>query len=107
MNINTKGVRSVIDLIRDAPKTDLIIVSLFLLPILMGSWSYLLKNLDFLDQHTGYEFMIICFVFAIYILGLIVMKCWNPLEEKLKRARYHIENILKKRIRASFEYLKD
>jgi len=33
------------------------------------------------------------------------MKCWDPPDEKLKRARYYIENILKKRVRASFEYL--
>jgi len=38
-------------------------------------------------------------------VGLIVIKHWDPPEEKLKRARYHIENILKKRVRASFEYL--
>jgi hypothetical protein len=42
---------------------------------------------------------------ALYVVGLIVMKCWDPRDEKLKRARYHIENILKKRVRASFEYL--
>ena len=103
--MNTKGVRSAIDIIRNASKADLIIVSLFLLPILLGSWSYLLNNLDFLNQHAGYKIAIICIVLAVYVVGLIVMKYWDPPEEKLKRARYHIENILKRRVRASFEYL--
>ena len=103
--MNTKGVRSSIDIIRDASKADLIIVSLFLLPILLGSWSYLLNNLDFLNQHAGCKLAIICIVLAVYVVGLIVMKYWDPPEEKLKRARYHVENILKKRVRASFEYL--
>jgi hypothetical protein len=103
--MNTKGVRSAIDIIRDASKKDLIIVSLFLLPILLGSWSYLLNSLDFLNQHDVCKLALIGFILAVYVVGLVVMKRWDPEEEKLKRARYHIENILKKRVRASFEYL--
>lgn len=103
--MNIKGIRSSIDIIRDASKADLIIVSLFLLPILLGSWSYLLNSLDFLNQHDVSKFAIICIVLFVYFVGLIVMKCWDPPDEKLKRARYYIENILKKRVRASFEYL--
>ena len=38
-NMKIKEVRSAIDIIRDASKADLIIVSLFLLPILLGIWS--------------------------------------------------------------------
>ena len=73
--------------------------------ILLGSWAFLLNNIDFFNQHAGWKLATICIVFAAYVVGLIVMKYWDPPEEKLKRARYHIENILKKRVRASFEYL--
>lgn len=105
--MDIKEIRSAIDVIRDASKTDLIIVSLFLAPILLGSWSLLLNNLDFLDTYSVLKLVLVCIILVLYVVGLIVMKCWDPPDEKLKRARYHIENILKKRKRASFEYLKN
>lgn len=101
--MDIKDIRSVIDMIRDTSKADLIIVSLFLLPILFGSWSYLLSNLD------GLKLVIICIVSAVYVVSLIVMKCWDSQEEKLKRARYHVENRLKNKpgTRASFENIRE
>ena len=103
--MDIKGIRSAIDVIRDVSKADLIIVSLFLVPILLGSWSYLLNNLDFFNTHPAWKLAIICIILILYVVGLVVMKQWYPKDEKLKRARYHIENILQKRVRASFEYL--
>ena len=103
--MNTKGVRSAIDIIREASKADLIIVSLFLLPILLGSWSAFFDSFDFFKQHSGYKLAAISLLLVVYVMGLIIMKYRDSPEEKLKRARYHIENILKKRVRASFEYL--
>ena len=106
--MDVKEVRSAIDLVREASKADLTIVSLFLLPVLLGAWSLFLNTLHFLDQQDGYKTTIIGILFVIYLAGLIIMRCWDPREEKLKRARYHVQNRLKQRPghRASFDAIR-
>ena len=69
--MNTKEVRSMVDMIRDAGNEELVIVSLFLLPLLLGAWSVFLNSLGFLDHRDGWKFLIICFLSALYIGGLI------------------------------------
>lgn len=103
-NMKIKEVRSAIDIIRDASKADLIIVSLFLLPILLGIWSIFLNSISYLDQHDGWKSTVLIVISGIYVLGLISMKWWDPSDEKLKRARLHVKNRLeqRKRNRASF-----
>ena len=91
-----KEVRSVIDIIRDASKSDLIIVSLFLLPILLVSWSIFLDRISYLDQHHSWKLAILIVISSIYVLGLIIMKCCDPPDEKLKRAKLHIKTDLSK-----------
>jgi hypothetical protein len=104
-----KEIRSLIDLIRDASKAEIIIVSLFLLPILLASLSTCLNNISYLDQYDGWKFVVLIVIAAIYILGLIVMKWWDPRDEQLKRARLHVERRLERRSghRASFEAIRD
>jgi len=107
--MNTKEVRSMVDMIRDAGNKELVIVSLFLLPILLGAWSIFLNSLGFLDQHDGWKFLILCFILALYVGGLIYMKTVDTKEDKLRRARHHVETRLKKRCgnRASFDAIRD
>jgi hypothetical protein len=107
-SMNTKDVRSMVDMIRDADTKELVIVSLFLLPLLLGAWSVFLNSLDFLDQYDGWKFLILCFLLLLYVGGLIYMKEADTQEDKLKRARYHIETRLKKRggHRVSFDAIR-
>ena len=107
--MNIKEVRSMVDMIRDADKKELIIVSLFLLPLLLGAWSVFLNSLDFFDQHDGWKCMIICILLILYVGGIIYMKKADTEENKLKRARYHVETRLKKRggHRASFDAIRN
>jgi hypothetical protein len=104
-----KEVRSMVDMIRDAKTEELVIVSLVLLPVLLGAWYFFLNSLGFLDQHNGWKLLIIFFILALYVGGLIYMKRADTLENKLKRARYHIETRLKKRgsHRASFDAIRN
>ena len=106
--MDIKDVRSCVDLVREASKKDLTIVSLFLLPVLLGVWSVFLNTLHFLDHHDGYKITFIGLVLVLYLVGLPIMKCWDPREEKLKRARYHVQNRLKQRPghRGSFDAIK-
>lgn len=107
--MDIKEVRSCIDLVREASKADLTILSLFLLPVLLGAWSVFLNTLHFLDHHDGYRIILIGLLLAIYVVGLMIMRCWDPREEKLKRARYHVQHRLEQRPghRASFDAIKD
>jgi len=107
--MNIKEVRSVVDMIRDAGNKELIIVSLFLLPLLLGAWSFFINSLDFLDQYNGWKLIIICILLCLYVGGLIYMKSQDTRKEKLRRARYHVETRLKKRggHRASFEAIRN
>jgi hypothetical protein len=108
LSMNTKEVRSMIDMIRDADNKELVVVSLFLLPILLGGWSFFLNNLAFLNQYNGLKLLVICFLLILYAGGLFYMKR-DTIEDKLKRARFHIENRLKKRggHRASFDAIRN
>ena len=107
--MNIKEVRSMVDMIRDADNNELVIVSLFLLPLLLGAWSIFFNSLNFLDQYDGWKMLIICLLLALYVGGLIYMKIKDTQNEKLKRARYHVETRLKKRggHRASFEAIRN
>ncbi|OHB58447.1 MAG: hypothetical protein A2173_08930 [Planctomycetes bacterium RBG_13_44_8b] len=107
--MNIKEVRSMVDMIRDADSKELIIVSLFLLPLLLGAWLGFLNSLDFLDQHDGLKFMIVFILLILYVGGLIYMKIADTQKDKLKRARYHVETRLKKRggHRASFDAIRN
>lgn len=104
-----QDVRSVIDIIRDVSKADIIIMSLFLLPILLGSWSVLLNSITTLDQYDDCQLAILIVISSIYVIGIVVVKCWDPPEEKLKRAKLHVKNRLERRQgnRASFMAIRE
>gem|GEM_PF-3826400 len=106
--MNSKEVKSIVDIIRDAETKELGIVSLFLLPILLGAWSFFLNSLTFLDPYEGWKFLLLCFLLFIYIGGLVYMKLTDTMKDKLKRARLHVETRLKKRggNRASFDAIR-
>jgi hypothetical protein len=107
--MNIKEARSILDMIRDAGKKELIILSLLLLPIILGGWVLFLNSLDFLDQHNGLKLILILFLLALYFVGLISMKKTDTHKKRLERARYHVETRLKKRggNRASFDAIRD
>lgn len=107
--MNSKEVKSIVDIIRDAETKELSIVSLFLLPILLGAWSVFLNSITFLDQNEGYKFLILCVLLFIYFGGLVYMKLTDTMKDKLKRARLHVETRLKKRggNRASFDAIRN
>lgn len=107
--MNIRELRSIVDMIRDADRKELIVVSLFILPLLLGAWSVFLNSIDFLGPHDGWKCMIICVLSILYVGGIIYMKKADTEEGKLKRARYHIETRLKKRggQRASFDAIRN
>lgn len=106
--MDIREIRSSIDLVREASKADLTIVSLFLLPLLLGAWSVLLNNVAVLDRHHEWKDALIASIFIVYVLGLVIMKWWDPPEDRLRRARRHVQNRLRQRRehRASFDAIR-
>lgn len=107
--MNSREVKSIVEIIRDAETKELVIISLFLLPILLGAWSVLMNNLAFLNQYGGLKLLILCLLLLLYVGGLVYMKFTDTLDDKLGRARFHVETRLKKRggHRASFDAIRD
>jgi len=102
-----KDVRTLVDIVRDSSKADLIIVSLCLLPILLGSWTILLNNFKFLNKHDGWKLITIIVVTIIYVIGLILIKWCDTHDEMLKRAVLHVRHKLERRKRASFVAIRE
>jgi len=95
--MNSKEVRSAMDMIRDASKGDLIVVSLFLLPILLGSWSIFLNSIGYIDQHVDWKFGVLIVIAIVYVGGVIWWKWSDSKDDKLRRARLHVKNRLEHR----------
>ena len=102
-----KDVRTLVDIVRDSSKVDLVIVSLCLLPILLGSWTVFLNNIKFFDEHNGWKLIAILFVTILYVIGLILMKLCDPHDERLKRAVLHVRHKLERRKRASYVAIRE
>lgn len=107
--MNIKEIKSIGDLIKDVSKKELLFYSLFLLLILLGAWLILLNRITFLDGHDTWKFLILCVIAGIYIVAIFYMKCSDTQEDKLKRARLHIETRLKKipGHRASYDRIRE
>jgi hypothetical protein len=97
MNISEVG--SALDMIRDASPARLILYSVFVLPVLLAAWSILLNGLS-----DPVRFRLLGLIAVIYLVGII----FEVKEQKLKRARYQLENRLRVRPghRASFDAIK-
>ena len=65
--MDNKGIHSVIDMIREASKKDLILVSLILLPIILGEWANFLNVFDLFKQNSCYKLAAIVVVFVFYV----------------------------------------
>jgi hypothetical protein len=108
--VKLKDVRSIVDMIRDTSSADLIILSLFLLPILLGSWSFfLLNNIGYFEEHNALKLLVVILISMVYVIGLFAMKCWDSHDEKLKRGRSHVKHRLEQRKgnRASFVAIRE
>jgi len=107
-NVSIKDIRDIIDIIRDTTVSEILIVSLFLLPILLGIWAFFLNSLIALNNLNTIKLLIITIIFIVYIIGIIWIKKADTEKEKLRRARFHILNRISKRTPkiGSFEFIR-
>ncbi len=90
MKIEFKDIPSIIDMIRSARSSDLLVMSLFLLPPLLGLWAVVVSLIPLVNQSPGWEFGIIVAVFAIYLIGTVCIKLSDTKKKRLNRARNRI-----------------
>jgi hypothetical protein len=104
--MDIKDIRTARDVLHETSSAELIIVSLFLLPILFGSWSIILDS--FSVDHI-WKTIVFVILLIVYIAGLLFMKLYDPPEEKQRRAMLHVKNRLGKRPghRASFMAIRE
>jgi hypothetical protein len=103
-----KEARSAVDWIRDTKPSDIVVVSLFLLPLLLGAWSVVLNSISYLDEHDGFSAVLLCLLLLTYVVGIVVMKATEGRDDQLRRAKTHIRNRLQQRGNqtGSFDYLR-
>ncbi len=103
-----KEARSAVDWIRDTKSSDIIVVSLFMLPLLLGAWSVFMNSISFLDERDGFRAVLLLILLLTYVVGIVVMKATESRDDQLRRAKTHIQNRLLRRGNqtGSFDYLR-
>ncbi|QMU62854.1 MAG: hypothetical protein GKR88_00270 [Flavobacteriaceae bacterium] len=76
--------KSIVDVIRNATFGELFFTSLITLPIYLGSWVLVLKQID--KNLWGLSFYIFLILIAAYILTLIIMRYYQSKDMKVERA---------------------
>lgn len=102
-----KDLRFFVNIILNATNAEVLLVSLIVFVFLLLPFSALVNSLDFLDQHSGWKFIIFCVFSALFFLAIIILICVRIHENKFSKARDRIEIWLKeKRKYLSFDALR-
>ena len=98
--------RTAMEAIRHLPTADLFFAPLFLILLLLPGYETVVGRLSILDKYTAWKFVLPCLFFGLCILA-VTWKIWAEWRDvKFDRARYNVENILKKSGLASYERLR-
>ena len=95
--------KSIIDIVRDSSFGELFFTSLIILPIYLGSWVVVLKQVD--KSLWGYNSLILLILILSYVLTLIVMKHYQSKDKKIENASIKIRQYILSRnwTRMSYE----
>ena len=95
--------KSVIDIIRNSTFGELFFTSLIVLPIFLGSWIVVLKQID--QNLWDYEIEVLGILIIAYIITLSIMKHYQSKEKQIENASIKIRSYILSRnwTRMSFE----
>lgn len=97
--------KSIVRLVKESKAHDLVIVSLIILPIIFGSWNFLINKLFSPGKEANIWInMILIFL---YITGLILMKIIDSKDAKDERAKDLIVNHLSKFKQRSYQFISE
>ena len=96
-----EGAKSLINLIRNSTLYELFFVSIIVLPICLGSWTIVLKELGLMTNGSGVLSILLLF----YILTLGIMKFYQSKEDEIPQKSIRIRSyiISRKWTRMSFD----
>lgn len=90
--MKSNEINSFVGIIRQAKIYETLIVSLFVLPIYLGSWILILKQFD--NTLWNHQLCILLILILIYIFGIIFFKYYQLREYKMEIAKDCISNYL-------------
>jgi len=101
--MKTEEAKSIIDLVRNSTVYELLFTSLIILPIFLGSWVVVLKQLK-ADLWEA-EVLILSFLVLFYIITLGIMKFYQSKDDKILHASIKIRSYINSKNwkRMSFE----
>ncbi|MEQ6124390.1 hypothetical protein AAON49_09335 [Pseudotenacibaculum sp. MALMAid0570] len=95
--------KSIIDIVRESSFGELFFTSLIILPIYLGSWVVVLKQID--NNLWGKNSLILLILVLAYVFTLIVMKHYQSKDKKIENASIKIRQYILSRnwTRMSYE----
>ena len=90
--MKTEEARSIIDLIKNSTFGELFFTSLIILPIYLGSWIVVLKQLE--TSLWGIEIEILLILLISYIITLGIMKIYQSKDDKIHNASRRIRSYI-------------
>lgn len=101
--MKTEEAKSIIDMIRNSTFGELFFTSLIVLPIFLGSWIIVLKQIE--NDLWDSELLVLGILIFAYIITLSIMKHYQSKEQKIEKASIKIRSYILSRnwTRMSFE----
>lgn len=97
-----------LDMLLKASGSELLIVALFAYVALLCFVNYIINNINYLDQRSGWKCIIICVITIIYVVAVIILFWGRRSEQKFRAARDRIEIYLKEKLkRLSFDRVRE
>ena len=87
-----KDAESFLEFVREATIFDILLVSILLLPLYLGAWLVILDSV--LSIGTEQKVWVLVVLFALYVVGIVLMKVGAGKEDKRRRAGIRIRNYL-------------
>lgn len=101
--MKAEDAKSIVDLIRNSTFGELFITSLIILPIYLGAWVVVLKQVE--EELWGQGVSILAILIIIYVFALVVMRFYQSKDDKILNASRRIRAYILSRgwTRMSFE----
>ena len=107
--MKSKDVYFFVNMILKAANKEVLLVSLIgFVFVFLPLSVFIVNNIDYLDQHSGWKFIIVCVFSALYLLAIIILICERIREKKFSTARDLIQIYLKEKLsRMSFDRVRE
>ncbi|MBL4604614.1 MAG: hypothetical protein JKY02_02830 [Flavobacteriaceae bacterium] len=101
--MKVQDAKSLVDIVRNSTFGELFFTSLIILPIYLGAWVLVLKQID--ENLWNASFLVLLILIIAYIITLLIMKYYQSKDLKIERASLKIRAYLLSRnwTRMSFD----